>query len=173
MFDLDMTLVDSSLAEEHRRNRLWPRVYQTIPQFTQYEGIDEIIRMLVDNEVPVCIVTSSPSTYCVKVINHFGWDIANTVCYHDTNRRKPHPDPILAGLHRLQATGPDAISVGDNPNDIIASKAAGVFAVAATWGAPDKDALLQADPDAVAESPIVLRDLLIARLSQLAHLRGS
>ena len=36
IFDLDMTLVDSSIAETARKNRRWGDVYNLIPQFTLY-----------------------------------------------------------------------------------------------------------------------------------------
>ena len=68
----------------------------------------------------------------------------------DTERHKPHPDPILAALDRLGARADEAAYVGDSPFDVAAAKAAGVTAVAVAWGGihpPER--LAQEEPDAL------------------------
>lgn len=56
------------------------------------------------------------------------------VASDDTHHHKPHPEPILRALELLDAAPEDAAYVGDSPFDVRAAKAAGVFAVAVTWG---------------------------------------
>jgi pyrophosphatase PpaX len=71
----------------------------------------------------------------------------------DTERHKPHPDPILLALDRLGATPGETAYVGDSPFDIAAAKAAGVTAIAVGWGgihAPER--LVQEGPDALVNS---------------------
>jgi pyrophosphatase PpaX len=68
----------------------------------------------------------------------------------ETERHKPHPEPILLALERLGAEPGDAASVGDSPFDVQAAKAAGVHAVAVTWGRiHDEDRLAREHPDAI------------------------
>lgn len=141
LFDLDQTLLDSSLAEPLRSRRLWSEVYSLIPKFRPYRGISELLAFLSRNGVPVCVVTSSPKAYCVRVLSYWHLEVDATVCYHDTEHHKPCPDPLLAALSRLGIRAPDAISVGDSPEDIIAARRAGIFAVAAGWGTADARAL--------------------------------
>jgi pyrophosphatase PpaX len=52
----------------------------------------------------------------------------------DTERHKPHPDPILHALERLGARAEEAAYVGDSPFDVQSARAAGAFPVAVTWG---------------------------------------
>jgi pyrophosphatase PpaX len=52
----------------------------------------------------------------------------------DTERHKPDPEPILFALERLGAFPDEAAYVGDSPFDVAAARAAGVRAVAVTWG---------------------------------------
>jgi pyrophosphatase PpaX len=52
----------------------------------------------------------------------------------DTERHKPEPEPLLHALDRLEATPRQAAYVGDSPFDVAAAKAAGVRAIAVTWG---------------------------------------
>jgi pyrophosphatase PpaX len=52
----------------------------------------------------------------------------------DTVTHKPDPEPIQLALERLGARPADAAYVGDSPFDVAAARAAGVFAVAVSWG---------------------------------------
>jgi pyrophosphatase PpaX len=68
----------------------------------------------------------------------------------DTERHKPHPDPILEALERLEAEPRETAYVGDSPFDVQAAKAAGVLAVAVTWGRiHDEQRLARERPDAI------------------------
>jgi pyrophosphatase PpaX len=72
----------------------------------------------------------------------------------ETERHKPHPDPILHALAELGAPVATAAYVGDSPFDVAAAKAAGVFAVAVGWGGMHSDERLRAErPDAFVRTP--------------------
>ncbi|WP_071884661.1 HAD hydrolase-like protein [Hymenobacter sp. APR13] len=154
IFDLDQTLLDSSIAEVHRKNRQWPNVYPLIPRMGVYDGIEEIFAHISRTDTKVAVVTSSPGTYCSKVIQHYKWPIPITVCYHDTTQRKPHPAPIQLALERLGNPPLDQVySFGDMATDITASNAAGVHSVACLWGSNDPAALLAAQPEFTFNTP--------------------
>jgi pyrophosphatase PpaX len=72
----------------------------------------------------------------------------------ETERHKPDPEPLLVAAERLEADPADTAYVGDSPFDIRAAKAAGMFAVAVTWGRIHDAERLEAEkPDAVVDSP--------------------
>jgi pyrophosphatase PpaX len=72
----------------------------------------------------------------------------------DTERHKPHPEPILLALERLDAEPAAAAYVGDSPFDVRAAKAAGVFSVAVTWGGiHTRETLEREAPDALVDTP--------------------
>jgi HAD superfamily hydrolase (TIGR01509 family) len=50
------------------------------------------------------------------------------------NRPKPAPDGILMACRRLGQPPADVAYVGDSPTDLLAARAAGTVAVAASWG---------------------------------------
>ncbi len=160
LIDLDLTLVDSQIAAAVRKNRRWPAVYEMIPRFTPYDGVSELLVELSENDIGVCVVTSSPQSYCSRVLKHFDWKGNKTVCYHDTSRHKPDPDPLLQGLKLLKIQPQHAISVGDDPIDTAAARSAGVFSVGALWGALDREALIASKPDVVCETVIELRKFI-------------
>ena len=87
------------------------------------------------------------------------------VCSEDAARRKPHPEPLLLGLDRIGASPERAACVGDSPEDIEMSRAAGVFSVGITGAFPNRDALLASRPDLVAASLKEAADRLLARLA--------
>ena len=84
-----------------------------------------------------------------------------TVCAEDTERHKPHPDPIATALERLREKPADAVYVGDSPFDVQAAKAAGASAIAVTWGRiHERERLEREHPDAVVDTV----EELLARL---------
>jgi pyrophosphatase PpaX len=83
------------------------------------------------------------------------------VSAEEVERHKPAPDPILLALERLGARPEEAAYVGDSPFDVVAARAAGVFAVAVTWGGiHSEDALRAEKPDAVVSTTEELLDAL-------------
>jgi HAD superfamily hydrolase (TIGR01662 family) len=165
IFDLDLTLIDSSIAEPLRRQRAWSDVYSLVRQFTVYPGISQLLAELRTWGVPCAIVTSSPRPYCTLVVATHSFQITEFVCYHDTTRRKPHPDPMEKALKQLALECDGVVAVGDEPKDIQSARACGITTVAATWGTLDESALLATSPDVVAATVADLHELLADRFA--------
>lgn len=71
----------------------------------------------------------------------------------DTQNHKPHPEPILLALARLNIAPQEAVMVGDLPADITASKVAGLrAAVGVTHGFGTRRMLLDAGADYLLDS---------------------
>jgi pyrophosphatase PpaX len=65
----------------------------------------------------------------------------------DTELHKPHPEPLLLALERLAARPAEAAYVGDSPFDVRAAKAAGLTAIAVSWGGiHSAERLVEAEP---------------------------
>jgi len=169
IFDLDQTLVDSRHIEHLRRSHQWPIVYQKIPTILVYEGINEILSVTRDVGIKLAIVSSSPSSYVQRVVQHFGWSFDVVVCYHDTTKHKPHPAPLIEAVNRLKIEVRDFWAVGDDSKDIIAAKASGMYAVAALWGSLDKESLKRTKPDAIFETVTSFYKTICNYLSRFYH----
>jgi pyrophosphatase PpaX len=75
------------------------------------------------------------------------------VCAEDTERHKPDPEPLLLALRKLGGEPGEAAYVGDSPFDVEAARAAGLRAIAVTWGGiHGKERLLAAEPDVIAST---------------------
>ncbi len=71
----------------------------------------------------------------------------------ETEKHKPDPEPLLLGAARLGADPAQTAYVGDSPFDVLAAKAAGMYAVAVTWGRiHDRSKLEAAEPDVIVDA---------------------
>lgn len=147
IFDLDQTLIDTSISECFRKTRDWSKVYTLIHNFKLYPGIIEALHEFKNMGFEICVVTSSPRPYCLKVLNYWNIPFDFSVCYHDTTFKKPHPAPIQKALDFFSLKNKCVLSFGDKDIDIIASKKALVTSVACTWGSNDIKLLTSTNPD--------------------------
>lgn len=147
IFDLDQTIVDSSTSEIYRNSRQWSKVYDLIPQFTLFNGIKELISELKSKRYKIAIVTTSPSIYTERVLNHFDISYNMKVCYHDVAKRKPFPDQYNKVIEELQLTSALTYTLGDRSIDIEAAHRANIISCACYWGTNEKDLLDKSLPN--------------------------
>jgi HAD superfamily hydrolase (TIGR01509 family) len=83
------------------------------------------------------------------------------VCGGETDRRKPHPEPLLLALERLSVSPSRSAYLGDSPEDVAMAKSAGVLAVGIPGAFPNREALAAAGPDVLAPSLAAALDALI------------
>ena len=145
IFDLDLTLVDTTIVEQARHDRNWQLAYSLIPKCKMYEGMEEVLAIIRNNNIDTCIVSTSPRTYVEKVVDYFNLPIQHIVAYHDAKPIKPHPAPMLKALELLGCSAAEAISFGDRVIDIQASNAAGIESVACFWGTKERGELLHSE----------------------------
>lgn len=85
------------------------------------------------------------------------------VCYHDTLRKKPHPDPIILAIEKLAVPRESIVSVGDDSRDIEASRRSGVVSAGVLWGSKDPERLIAAKPDNLLHNVYELSELIKQR----------
>ena len=143
IFDLDLTLVDTTCLETLRHNRNWQEAYRRIPDTTIYDGVQEVMDIIRKHNIPCAIVSTSPRTYVEKIVAHYNFPIHHIVSYHDAKPIRPHPAQMLKALELLGSPAQKAISFGDRVIDIDASNAAGIESVACFWGTKEKVELIR------------------------------
>ena len=142
IFDLDLTLVDTTEVEQFRKNRDWSNAYANLDKCFVYQGLENVFEIIRKYGVNTCIVSTSPRPYVEKVISKFSLPINHIVAYHDAKPIKPHPAPMLKAMELLGCQPKDVISFGDRVIDIQASNAAGIESVACFWGTKERQELL-------------------------------
>jgi pyrophosphatase PpaX len=133
-------LLDRYRAYQHVHHDRLTRCYDDVPA--------EVAR-LSGRGHPLAVVTSKASAIAARSLAHVGLDryFDAVIGYDETERHKPDPEPILAGLARLRVPATRAVYVGDSPHDIYAGNAAGVITVAVTWGPFSRETLAAAGPN--------------------------
>lgn len=113
-----------------------------------YDGFEEVIKHIYENGV-LCGISSS------KTKDQYEIDFLKTglqkymksvVLEEDTEKHKPHPEPLLKAIELLNIKPEEAIYVGDTIADYKASKVSGMDFAFALWGATDINGI-QADYD--------------------------
>jgi pyrophosphatase PpaX len=118
-------------------------------------GIDDLLVRLKDEGRRLGIVTAKRRAtvalaFDVLPLAHL---FETVVGGDETKEHKPHPEPLLLAAERLGVHPEDCAYVGDSPFDIRAAKAAGMFAVAVTWGGiHDRGKLEAEEPDAIVDT---------------------
>ncbi|HVH50748.1 MAG TPA: HAD-IA family hydrolase, partial [Gaiellaceae bacterium] len=119
-------------------------------------GMDDVLVQLKDEGRRLGVVTAKRrSTVELAFLNvPLGHLFETVVGGDETERHKPDPEPLLLAAERMHASPDETAYVGDSPFDVLAAKAAGMHAVAVTWGGIHDRAKLEAvEPDAIVESP--------------------
>ncbi len=129
---------------------------------TLYDGILHLLRTLQTGDIRLGLVTSKS-----RFTTQMAFDLTGIECYFDATicadespRNKPSPDPILLCLEHVGVPPAQAAYVGDSPADMQAARAAGVHAVAVTWGVFSTEALLAEKPDVLVHTVSELSGVL-------------
>lgn len=129
-------------------------------------GAREALASLRDQGLDVALVTSGDRARVSAELERL--DVRaffhSVTCAGDTERRKPHPEPLQLGLRRLGRAPAESAYVGDSPEDVEMARAAAVYAVGVPGGFPNRAALAAAAPDLMAaDLPGAVTALLEAR----------
>ncbi|MED2693760.1 HAD family hydrolase [Bacillus toyonensis] len=112
-----------------------------------FKSLEDIIGMLSLSTIKLGIVTSKTKQELIDEFEPFGLSsyFEYTICACDTGKHKPHPEPLLACLKRLDVPCHEAIYIGDSIYDMQCAKSAGVKFALASWRSKTKDAFKDAD----------------------------
>ena len=119
------------------------------------DGIEDVLVRLKDEGRRLGIVTAKRRAtvrlaFDVLPIEHL---FETVVGGDETERHKPDPQPLLLAAERLDAAPGECAYVGDSPFDVRAAKAAGMHALAVTWGGIHDRTKLEAEqPDAIVDT---------------------
>lgn len=101
-----------------------------------YPQVEELLDHLKTAGAKLAVVTAKHQTQADFVLA--GCGLARYFDYvhgwQEGRRHKPHPEPVLTALARLETAAGAAIMVGDSELDIDAARAAGVDTCAVTYG---------------------------------------
>ena len=121
-----------------------------------YEGISELLSELESKGIRMGIVSSRETHLICEDLERLSLRsfFETVVGQTDTTRHKPDPDPLLLAAAKMDVERENCIYIGDQPWDIIASRAAGMYSGAALWGEGDLQVLSASSPDYIFHTPL-------------------
>jgi pyrophosphatase PpaX len=128
-----------------------------------FPGVPELLAALERAGARTGVVTSKRRETALLALRHVGLGdrIEVVAGLEDTTEHKPAPAPLRHGAEALGVDPATCVYVGDATVDILAARAAGMAAVAVTWGAGARDDLVAVEPDAICDSVEELREVLL------------
>ncbi len=151
--------------ELDRVYREW-NIAHTADFLREYPGVREILHDLEFAGARLGIVTSKRRQTALLAMRGVGIeDVPLVGALEDTVEHKPRPAPLLHGAAALGADPGNCVYVGDAVVDIQAARAAGMGAIAVSWGAGRRQDLAAAGPDALVDTAA---DLGVALLDEAA-----
>lgn len=159
VFDFDGTLVDTRPLDKYHylikgKERLSPEWAEALKEYNShlkdckpYDGIDEVLQFIKENNVDAYIVTGSNTDKVNEAIKLFGWKgtfkgITSRYAIRQWQRRtKSNNNPILfkKTLYDNELDASDCISFGNEVVDTKAARKVGIMAYNAYWGAVGED----------------------------------
>ena len=117
-----------------------------------FPGINGLLAALEAQGIRWGVVSNKAGDLVARVLDRLGYaSRAAAVVAGDTlAQRKPDPAPVLHACRLARVEPASCLFVGDDPRDIQAGRAAGLFTVAAAWGYLDGADPGSWSPDAIA-----------------------
>lgn len=129
---------------------------------TLYDGVPAMLDGLAARNIPMAVLSNKPQDATTRMVTALcrRWHLVAVQGFRDERHRKPDPKVALEIVGRMNASPPQVCMLGDSQTDIATARAAGLVAVAATWGFRDRDVLEAQDPDYILDRPTDLLALL-------------
>ena len=108
---------------------------------TVFEGIEGLLQQLKEKNIIWGIVTNKPAWLTDPLMAQMGYHkrAAVIVSGDTTNKRKPHPKPLLYACQKINCQPSECLYIGDAERDIIAGNAAGMITLTALFGYIEAD----------------------------------
>ena len=99
-----------------------------------FEGVNALIKTLEDRQINWGIVTNKPEYLTQLLLQKLNINVDVVVCGDTLEFSKPHPAPLLYACAQFSVDPKRCIFVGDDKNDMLAGRNAGIKTVAVTYG---------------------------------------
>ncbi len=119
-----------------------------------YDGIKEILHTINENGVKTAVVTNKAHDAANELTNHFFGNLIDiTIGQKDGVPTKPDPSSLNCVLEELNISNTDAVFIGDSDVDVKTAHNGGLKCIGVTWGFRNRENLLSAGADFIADKP--------------------
>ncbi|MEO7097802.1 MAG: HAD-IA family hydrolase [Luteolibacter sp.] len=156
--DADQTLIDQlENAFKADYDVTWPT------GTFAYDGIVELLENLQARGFSLAVLSNKPHPFTATIVAKIFPTIDFKVVLGQLPGipHKPDPSGALEIANLISLLPEDVTVIGDSTMDLETAKNAGMKSIAVTWGFHDRERLLAAKPDQLADDPAALLELLI------------
>lgn len=127
-----------------------------------YEGIPALLDALQERTIPMVVLSNKPEPFTVQAVEHLlsDWHFAIVRGARPNVPTKPDPTSALHIADRMNIPPEDFLYLGDTNTDMQTARAAGMYALGATWGFRPGTELLESGAQRLLETPQQLLDQL-------------
>jgi HAD superfamily hydrolase (TIGR01549 family) len=159
VFDLDETLLDTSLLREDRANRRWGRLGERLDEVVAYSDDDSTLQAadlaahVKALGFRVGVLTHAPRWYAERLLDAFEIPYDALITGSDGYPQKPDPTSLIAIARELDVPATECVMVGDDAADIGAGQNAGALTVGVAWSRSAPAAWRRCWPDIAVNRP--------------------
>ena len=115
-----------------------------------YDGAADLLDHLKAGSWKIAMATGQSRRGVERALKVHAWaDIFDSTHCADDGPGKPHPSMLLEAMRSLGASPAETLMIGDTAHDIQMAKAAGVMAIAVTWGFHTHEEIQSAGADVI------------------------
>ena len=166
IFDLDETLLDTSMLREDRAHRRWGNLAARLDEVQPYSDDKSRVQAadlparVKDMGFQAGVLTHSPRWYAERLLSAFDIPYDALITGSDGYAPKPDPSSLRAIADELGVPVEDCIMVGDDAADIGAAQNAGAASIGVAWSQRAPKSWRRRWPDVAIAHPDRLIDIL-------------
>ncbi|WP_252504078.1 pyrophosphatase PpaX [Sporosarcina sp. Marseille-Q4943] len=118
---------------------------------SEFDGVSDTLVQLKNAGFKMAIVSTKRNDMIMKGLKLMpAGNVFDTIIGLDAVKHpKPHPEPLLLAMERLNSTPQETLMIGDNIHDILGGKNAGVRTAGVAWSAKGENFIREQEPDFV------------------------
>ncbi|WP_432360584.1 pyrophosphatase PpaX [Sporosarcina sp. UB5] len=118
---------------------------------SEFDGVSDTLQQLKNAGFKMAIVSTKRNNMIMKGLELLSaGNLFDTIVgLDDVQNAKPHPEPLLLAMERLNATPEETMMIGDNIHDILGGKNAGVRTAGVAWSVKGEQFIREQEPDFV------------------------
>ncbi|QZT36038.1 HAD family phosphatase [Halosquirtibacter xylanolyticus] len=138
-------------------------IMKRFPPVVEIIGMPKVLEFLYSKGIKIGVVTGSGQRNIINKLQQFYDKIVieeNIITGLDVKNGKPHPEPYVKALDRVDITAEEAIVIENAPLGVEAAKAANIFTIAINTGILDDKVLEEAGANRVCKDSEELLQML-------------
>lgn len=126
-----------------------------------FDGITELLDKLKEQGILTAVVSNKLHSGVVGLCDEFfGKKLSCAFGVENESERKPSPANVFKALEKLNVKAEEALYVGDSEVDVQTADNAGLDCLGVTWGYRDREELLEAGAEFIADNPMEILNVI-------------